>query len=118
MKTYPTDKTTGTKHQEDEKRKKEKFEFQVLDGETKQPLPYAKVVMMGISGQTDAEGKISYDFEYQEDTMVTFFAELSSYRYKDENVKLRLQNCYRRLTVLYMKKEKANRQREIILGLY
>jgi hypothetical protein len=97
--------------------KKEKFEFTVLDEETHTPMAYAKVVMMGISGQTDEQGKISYTFIYSPDTVVKFVAELSSYKYEDKHIKLQLQACYKKMTVLYIRKQKHN-TREVVYGLY
>jgi hypothetical protein len=97
--------------------KKEKFEFTVLDEETHAPMAYAKVVMMGISGQTDEHGKISYDFIYSPDTIVKFVAELSYYKYEDKHIRLQLQACHKKMTVLYMHKKKHN-TREVVYGYF
>jgi hypothetical protein len=99
-----------------EKEKKQLFSFRIVDSETKQPLNNVQIEVMGITAHTDSLGRVDYEFEYKEGESVTFISLLYLNGYNEKRIKLNLNTCFKKLTILYMDKKKKQDKEYLVLG--
>ena len=99
-----------------EKEMKEKFSFRIVDSETKQPLSDVQIEIMGITAHTDSLGRVDYKFEYKEGESIPIISSMYLNGYNEERVKLNLNTCYKKLTILYMEKKKRQKKELLIVG--
>lgn len=97
---------------------KQKFSFRVVDSETKKPLQYIQIELMGLYGITDSAGRVDFELNYDPAINTKFIASLFSVKYEDKKVKMTLKACYNKLTVIYVRKNKKSKKKEYLLGYF
>ncbi len=94
---------------------KSKFSFRLVDADTKKPLQYVKVEVMGFSGFTDSLGRIDFELEYNTENGSRVFIQSALHEYEDQTTETHLEICLNKLTVIYLRKKKKE-ERYMILG--